>query len=130
MDTWGAMAAHHPGWFCSRAFSPAMNDWTAESCTARGPGPSTQAGSGCPVIDKVPMGMELVARVRPSDWRAAGAGTVGGVAEAGTSPTTVAGPFLAVDCTSVAVTRYRLGVNHRAFVGQQVTRLIVGLGVL
>ena len=83
---------------------PAMKDSTAELWTARGPGPSTQVGSGWPATDMVPMRMELVARVRPSVTSAAGAGTVGGVADEGKLPTAELA-LLGMAWISLAVTR-------------------------
>src|SRR5579875_1052867 len=102
----------------------------ADSSTASGPGDWAQVWSGVPAKVMVPIGIELVARVKPWDTSSGGAGTAGGVT-AGVA-VSVPGGAPAVPSTplSVAVTRYRSGVNHKALVGQQVTSSRVGPGVL
>src|SRR5579862_781550 len=104
-----------------------MNASTADPSTRSGLVVWAHAEFGEPVSVKVPIGSEYVASVTPWEASAAGTGTDGGF-------DVVRYVFLcapvATLATSVAVTRYRSGVNQRASVGQQVTIVTLGSVVL
>ena len=80
----GARSDHQAELVLVEGLDAADEGLDGRALDGQGAGTLDVGGVGRPATDMVPMGMELVARVRPSVTRAAGAGTAGGEAEAGT----------------------------------------------